>query len=68
MSETCKHSKEQGDYGLCWGCRARRRAEYELTGTHDPKEQKKHWDEVWAVVKKLQKEKFLRNLRNGTNY
>jgi len=67
MTETCKHSKRDGEKGLCWACKANRHAEYQLTGTHDPEEQRKHWDEVWKVVKRLRKEKFKRKLK-GENW
>ena len=67
MTETCRHSEQRGDTGLCWGCKARRKAEYDLTGSHDPEEQRKHWEEVWKVVKRLRKERFKRKLKQG-NY
>ena len=50
LMETCKHSESRNEVGLCWACAANRKAAYDLTGTHDPEEQKKHWEDVWKVV------------------
>ena len=58
--------KERGyEEGLCAFCKANRKAAYDLTGSHDPEEQRKHWEEVWKVVKQLKKEKFKRKLKQG---
>lgn len=61
--ETCKHYESEGAVGLCWACKANRKAAYDLTGTHDPEEQKKHWEDVWKVVEKLRRAKFKRTLQ-----
>ena len=61
--ETCKHNKSEGKIGFCWACAANRKAAYDLTGTHDPDEQKKQWDEVWKVFHRLQRAKFKRKLQ-----
>jgi len=56
---TCKHNDE----GLCWACAANRKAAYDLTGTHDPEEQKQYWNDVWDHVRKLKRAKFKRKLQ-----
>jgi len=61
--ETCKHNESEGAAGLCWGCKANRKAEYDLTGTHDPEEQKQYWNDVWDHVRKLRRAKFKRKLQ-----
>ena len=63
LMETCKHSESRNEVGLCWACAANRKAAYDLTGTHDPEEQKKHWEDVWKVVEKLKRAKFKRKLQ-----
>ncbi len=63
LMETCKHSESRDEVGLCWACAANRKAAYDLTGTHDPEEQKKHWEDVWKVVEKLKRAKFKRKLQ-----
>lgn len=43
--------------------KARRKAAYDLTGTHDPDEQKAHWEEVFKIVKELQEAKRKREFK-----
>jgi hypothetical protein len=61
--ETCKHSKERNEVGLCWGCKANRKAAYDLTGTHDPEEQDQYWKDVWTQYRKLKRAAFKRKLQ-----
>jgi len=61
--KTCKHSESRNEVGLCWGCKANRKAAYDLTGTHDPEEQKQYWNDVWDHVRKLKRAKFKRKLQ-----
>ena len=63
MSKTCKHSKERGDVGLCWGCKANRKAAYDLTGTDDPAEQKAYWDRVGKHLEQLRRDRFKKALQ-----
>ena len=51
------------DEGVCWSFVANRRAEYELTGTHDPIKQKQHWDDVRKALQQIRREKFKRKLQ-----
>ena len=59
--EKCEHN-ENGE-GLCWGCKANRKAAYDLTGTHDPIKQKQYWNNVWSEVRRLRRDKFKRKLQ-----
>lgn len=63
MTKTCKHNKAEGAVGLCWACKANRKAAYDLTGTHDPEKQDKYWNDVWAELQKLKRTKFKRKLQ-----
>jgi hypothetical protein len=44
-------------------CGLHRKAEYDLTGTHDPDEQKQYWKDVWSHVESLRRAKFKRKLQ-----
>lgn len=69
IMKTCKHYEIEGIKGLCVFCKANRKAAYDLTGSHDPEEQKAYWDRVGEHLENIRKERFLQKLagkvRNG---
>ena len=60
LLKTCRHDNDPKD---CMWCGLHKKAEYDLTGTHDPEEQKQYWNDVWDHVRKLRRAKFKRKLQ-----
>lgn len=61
--KTCKHYEIEGIKGLCVFCKANRKAAYDLTGSHDPEEQKQYWKDVGEHLQEIRRHKFKQKLQ-----